>query len=165
MHRGARKPEPMTRRRIGVISDTHSLLRPETMRTLDGVELIIHAGDVDTPAVLQALRALAPVAAVRGNADKGEWANGLPMTAALTTDEVSVYVLHNLCDLDLMPEAAGFRVVVSGHSHRPAIQERNGVLFLNPGSAGRRRFRLPVSMALLNVQGITVEAELVTLET
>jgi putative phosphoesterase len=154
----------MTTRLVGVISDTHGLLRPAAIAALHGAERIIHAGDIDTPGVLQALRALAPVTAVRGNVDRGPWASDLPTTAALTIEQVSVYVLHSLSDLDLVPEAAGFRVVVSGHSHRPAIRERNGVLYVNPGSAGPRRFRAPVSVALLEVQDALVEVRLVPLE-
>jgi putative phosphoesterase len=153
----------MTTRLVGLISDTHGLLRPAAIGAFQGVERIIHAGDIDTPGVLQALRALAPVTAVRGNVDRGSWASDLPTTAALTIEQVSVYVLHSLSDLDLVPEAAGFRVVVSGHSHRPAIRERNGVLYVNPGSAGPRRFRAPVSAALLEVQDALVEVRLVPL--
>ena len=154
----------MTTRLIGVISDTHGLLRPAVIAAFQGVERIIHAGDIDTPGVLQALRTLAPVTAVRGNVDRGPWARELPTTAALTIEQVSVYVLHNLHDLDLVPEAAGFRVVVSGHSHRPAIRERNGVLYVNPGSAGPRRFRAAVSVALLDVQDTLVNVRLMPLE-
>ena len=153
----------MTRRRIGVISDTHGLLRPEALQALRRSELIIHGGDIGKAAVLDALRALAPVKAVRGNVDREPWARHLPKTEAFEIDEVGVYVLHDLGEIDLVPDAAQFTVVVSGHSHQPSIQERHGVLFVNPGSAGPRRFRLPVSIALLHVQGASVEAELVTL--
>jgi putative phosphoesterase len=154
----------MTTRLVGVISDTHGLLRPAAIGAFQGVERIIHAGDIDTPGVLEALRTLAPVTVVRGNVDLGPWASDLPTTAALTIEQVSVYVLHSLSDLDLVPEAMGFRVVVSGHSHRPVIRERNGVLYVNPGSAGPRRFRAPVSVALLEVQDALVEVRLVPLE-
>ena len=153
----------MTRRRIGVISDTHGLLRPEALQALRNSELIIHAGDIGKATVLDALRTLAPVKAVRGNVDREPWTRNLPKTEAFEIDEVGVYVLHDLGEIDLVPEAARFKVVVSGHSHQPSIQERHGVLFVNPGSAGPRRFRLPVSIALLHVQGASVEAELVTL--
>jgi len=153
----------VTRRRIGVISDTHGLLRPEAVQALRNSELIIHAGDIGKATVLDALRTLAPVKAVRGNVDREPWTRNLPKTEAFEIDEVGVYVLHDLGEIDLVPEAAGFKVVVSGHSHQPSIQERHGVLFVNPGSAGPRRFRLPVSIALLHVQGASVEAELVTL--
>lgn len=153
----------MTRHRIGVISDTHGLLRPEAVQVLRNSELIIHGGNIGKATVLDALRSLAPVKAVRGNVDREPWARNFPKTEAFEIDEVGVYVLHDLGEIDLMPEAARFKVVVSGHSHQPSIQERNGVLFVNPGSAGPRRLRLPVSMALLHVQGASVEAELVTL--
>jgi len=153
----------VTRRRIGVISDTHGLLRPEALQALRNSELIIHAGDIGKATVLDALRTLAPVKAVRGNVDREPWTRNLPKTEAFEIDEVGVYVLHDLGEIDLVPEAARFKVVVSGHSHQPSIQERHGVLFVNPGSAGPRRFRLPVSIALLHVQGASVEAELVTL--
>ena len=153
-----------TKHLVGLISDTHGLLRPEAIHVLRKAELIIHAGDLDTPAVLQRLQTLAPVMAVRGNADQGEWAKGLPKTAALAIDQVRVYVVHDLKDLDIVPEVAGFQVVVCGHSHRPSIQERNGILYVNPGSAGPRRFRSPVSFALMEVQDHTAEAKLVPLE-
>lgn len=154
----------MRRHRIGVIADTHGLLRAEVVEALRGAEMIIHAGDIGKAAVLDTLRALAPVKAVRGNGDREPWARGLPKTEAFEIDEVGVYVLHDLGELDLVPEAAGFKVVVSGHSHHPSVQERNGVLFVNPGSAGPRRFRLPIGIAFLHVQGASVEAELVPLE-
>jgi hypothetical protein len=128
------------------------------------VDLIIHAGDIGKAAVLEGLRALAPVTAVRGNVDWEAWARRLPKTKAFEIDQVGVYLLHDLGELDLVPEASGFKVVVSGHSHLPAIQERNGVLFVNPGSAGPRRFLVPVSLAFLHIEAATVEAELVTLD-
>ena len=153
----------MTTHRMGVIADTHGLLRPAAIAAFQGVERIIHAGDIDTPDVLQALRTLAPVTAVRGNVDMGPWARALPLTAALTIAQVGIDVLHNLDDLARMPATAGLRVVVSGHSHRPAIQKRNGVLYVNPGSAGPRRFRAPVSVVLMDVQSTRVEARVVPL--
>jgi putative phosphoesterase len=154
----------VTSRRVGLIADTHGLLRPEAVQALQGSELIVHAGDVGQAAVLDALRLVAPVTAVRGNIDRGVWAQALPARAALQIGEVGVYILHDLQALDLVPEAAGFRVVVSGHSHRPSIREQNGVLFVNPGSAGPRRFHLPVSVAILEVQNATVEGRLVRLD-
>ncbi len=154
---------PPGQRRIGVISDTHGLLRPEALAALRGVDLIIHAGDIGQAAVIEGLRAVAPVKAVRGNVDRAPWAGDLPKTEAVAIGDVGVYVLHDLGEIDLVPDAARFKVVVSGHSHQPSTQERNGVLFVNPGSAGPRRFRLPVSIALLHIQGAAVEAELVTL--
>jgi uncharacterized protein len=136
---------------VGVISDTHGLLRPEALRALDGSDLIIHGGDVGRPEILDALRALAPVVAVRGNIDHGAWAEALPLVASAATDSAAIYVLHDLKQLDLDPAASGFRVVVSGHSHKPSRTERNGVLYLNPGSAGPRRFKLPVTIARLDL--------------
>ena len=157
-------PSQVAGHTVGLIADTHGLLRPEAIRILHGTERIIHAGDIGNPAVLQALRTLAPVTAVRGNVDTEDWARGFPKTATLTIDQVGVYVLHDLGTLDLVPEAAGFRVVVSGHSHRPVIQERNGVLYVNPGSAGPRRFRGSVSLALMKVLGTIVDVRLVPLD-
>jgi uncharacterized protein len=149
---------------VGLIADTHGLLRPAAVQALQGSDRIIHAGDIGKAEVLEALRRVAPVTAVRGNIDKGAWAQALPTSEAVQIGQVGVYILHDLQALDLVPEAAGFRVVVSGHSHQPSIWQRNGVLFVNPGSAGPRRFALPVSLALLEVQDASVEARLVRLE-
>jgi putative phosphoesterase len=148
---------------VGVISDTHGLLRPEAVQALQGSKLIIHAGDVGNSEVLDELRKIAPVVAVRGNVDKGSWAEALPMTEVVEIEEAMVYVLHDLHQLDLDPVVAEFSAVVSGHSHQPSISRKNGVLFLNPGSAGPRRFNLPVSLAFLRVVGKKVEAQLVEL--
>jgi uncharacterized protein len=148
---------------IGVISDTHGLLRPEAVAALRGAERIIHAGDIGAPDVLTALAQLAPVTAVRGNNDKDAWARKIPETAVLEAGGVSIYVLHDVNELDLDPSAGGFRIVVAGHSHRPAQDERGGVLFFNPGSAGPRRFRLPISVGRLHVDGAAVSGELITL--
>ncbi len=137
--------------RIGLISDTHGLLRDEALRALDGSELILHAGDVGKPEILDELRKLAPVIAVRGNIDSGAWAASLPATAVIEAGPLVIYMLHDVHDLDLDPAAAGFGLVVSGHSHQPNREERNGVLFVNPGSAGPRRFRLPVTLARLDL--------------
>jgi len=136
---------------IGLISDTHGLLRPQALRALEGSDLIIHAGDVGDLEILEALKTLAPVFAVRGNVDTEPWAQALPETEVIETDSVTIYVLHDVHALDLDPVAAGFHVVVSGHSHKPARSEHSGVLFLNPGSAGPRRFDLPVTVALLHL--------------
>ncbi len=149
--------------RLGVISDTHGLMRPEALAALAGVEMIVHAGDIGSPDVLEALRAIAPVVAVRGNNDTGDWAHVLPATEVVEVGRVLLYVLHDVHDLDLDPVAAGFQAVISGHSHRPAVVRRHGVLFLNPGSAGPRRFTLPVSLAHLSIQGEALEAELIDL--
>jgi uncharacterized protein len=137
---------------IGLISDTHGLLRREALIALDGVRLIIHAGDVGRPEILEELRTVAPVVAVRGNIDQGAWAAQLPLTAVADAGTALIYVLHDISQLDLDPAAAGYRIVVSGHSHKPGRTERNGVLYLNPGSAGPRRFRLPISLARLDLR-------------
>ena len=155
---------PDRERIVGVISDTHGLLRPEAVAALAGCDLIVHAGDVGSPAVIAGLRRVAPVVAVRGNVDIESWARDLPESEVARVGDASVYVLHDLARLDLDPAAAGFAAVVSGHSHVPAIEEQGGVLYLNPGSAGPRRFSLPVSLARLRAGGGTVTAELVTLE-
>ena len=149
---------------VGVISDTHGLVRPEALAALRGSDLIVHAGDVGKPAVLEVLRELAPVWAVRGNVDSLGWAGDLPTTQAVEIDGLWLYVLHNLAELDLDPVARGFGVVVSGHSHRPLVERREGVLYLNPGSAGPRRFELPIALARLRVRGGQAEAELIELD-
>jgi putative phosphoesterase len=150
--------------RIGVVSDTHGLVRPGLLQALTGVEMILHAGDVGGPEVLEVLQTHAPVVAVRGNMDGGSWARGLRQAEVVEIDGSLLYVLHDANEIDLDPAAAGFRAVISGHSHRPSQDRRNGVLFLNPGSAGPRRFRLPVSAAVLYVEGESLEAELIELE-
>jgi putative phosphoesterase len=149
---------------VGVISDTHGLLRPEAVAALAGVERIVHAGDIGSPDVLSRLGRVAPVVAVRGNNDRDAWAAGIPQTEVVEIGDVSLYVLHDLHELTLDPRAAGFAVVIAGHSHQPRVDERDGVLYLNPGSAGPRRFTLPISLARLTVTGTGVHAELVTLE-
>jgi uncharacterized protein len=146
--------------RVGLISDTHGLLRPEATEFLRGSDFIIHGGDIGDPGVLRELNAIAPVTAVRGNNDKGAWAEAIPETAVLQVGEIFVYILHNLAELDLDPATAGFQVVVSGHSHRPSVQRRDGVLYVNPGSAGPRRFKLPISAAELEIRGASVKARL-----
>lgn len=136
---------------VGLISDTHGLMRESALAALQGSDLIVHAGDVGTSAVLEALRGLAPVVAVRGNIDQGTWASALPATAIAEAGPARIYVLHDLHELDLDPAAAGFHLVVSGHSHKPGQTERSGVLYINPGSAGPRRFRLPLTLVRLEV--------------
>jgi len=148
---------------LGVISDTHGLLRPEALRALREVKLIIHAGDVGAPEILSQLKNIAPVFAVRGNVDTQPWARELPETAVVDVAGLSFYLLHNLRELDLKPEASGFRAVISGHTHQAEQQERNGVLYLNPGSAGPRRFHLPVTLALLEVAEKPLLAKIVPL--
>jgi len=135
----------------GIISDTHGLLRPEAVRALAGSDLIIHEGDVGKPEILDALKSIAPVVAVRGNIDKGAWAEALPATAVAEMGPARIYVLHDVNELDLDPAAAGFGAVVSGHSHKPEHSERSGVLYINPGSAGARRFKLPITLARLDL--------------
>jgi uncharacterized protein len=149
--------------RVGVISDTHGLLRPEATVFLRGCNFIVHAGDIGTPGVLEELGTLAPVTAVRGNNDKGSWAEPIAKTEVLQVEDVFIYVLHNLAELDLDPVAAAFQVVVSGHSHQPSIEKRDGVLYVNPGSPGPRRFKLPVAVADLQVAGSSVQARIVEL--
>jgi uncharacterized protein len=149
---------------VGVISDTHGLLRPEAVAALKGADLIIHAGDVGAPEVVGALRNLAPTFLVRGNVDKANWAGSLPMTADVEVGGLLFHVLHDISQLDLDPAAVGYAAVVYGHSHRPSIEMRDGVLFLNPGSAGPRRFKLPVSIARVSVSGQQLRPELVELK-
>ena len=155
---------PASPTRIGLISDTHGLLRPQALEALRGSELILHAGDVGRPEVLTALRKLAPVIAVRGNVDRSDWARALPETAVAEAGDVRLYVLHDVHALDLNPAAAGFQIVVSGHSHQPGKFERAGVLYINPGSAGPRRFQLPVSLARLNLAHPPFDVEFVELQ-
>lgn len=150
--------------RIGVISDTHGLLRPEALRALAGADLIVHAGDVGSPEVLESLRSVAPVVAVRGNNDRAPWASALAETEVVESGGRTLYVLHDLKTLDLDPRAAGFDAVIAGHSHQPRIERRNGVLYLNPGSAGPRRFRLPIALAWLEVDAARLDAEIVQLD-
>ena len=151
-----------TATRIGLLSDTHGLLRPEALEFLRGSDFIVHAGDIGDAAVLDALRTLAPVTAVRGNNDRDDWAREIAETEVLKIGEVSIHVLHDLAELD--PAAAGFRVVVSGHSHQPRIEERDGVLYVNPGSCGPRRFKLPIAVGELRISGNSVKAKLVELK-
>ena len=148
---------------VGVISDTHGLVRPEAVAALQGVSLIIHAGDVGTQEVLWQLRIIAPVVAVRGNTDQDYWARELPLTEVVEIGMVSFYVLHNVRELDVDPVVSGFSAVISGHSHQPLIDWRNGVLFLNPGSAGARRLKLNPSVAVLTVKEKSIKARIIGL--
>jgi putative phosphoesterase len=145
---------------IGVISDTHGLLRPEALVALRGSDHIIHAGDVGDPDILSKLESIAPVTAIRGNVDHDPWAQRIPATNVLEVGGVSIYILHNLAQLDLKPEAAGFAVVIYGHSHEPKQEAKHGVLYFNPGSAGPRRFKLPVTVGKLIVEGGRVRGEI-----
>lgn len=142
--------------RVGLISDTHGLLRPEARAFLRGCDHIVHAGDVGSERVLEELASIAPLTAVRGNNDTGAWAERLPQSEGLRFEDVWLYVIHDLAQLDGAPRAGASRVLVSGHSHKPRVLERDGVLYVNPGSAGPRRFRLPVCAAELSISGSSV---------
>lgn len=150
---------------VGVISDTHGLLRPEAVAALRGSDHIIHAGDVGDPAILGKLAEIAPVTAVRGNVDHGTWAERISATNVLEIGEVSIYVLHNIQELDVKPEAAKFAAVIYGHSHVPKQETKNGVLYFNPGSAGPRRFKLPVSVGRLTIKNGKIDASILLLKT
>jgi putative phosphoesterase len=149
---------------IGLISDTHGLIRPEALRALHGCERIVHAGDIGTPDVLDALEAIAPLFAVRGNVDHGVWADRLPANRVVEVDGVHLYVLHDLGQLDLDPAAAELAVVVSGHSHRPSVAWKEGILYVNPGSAGPYRFALPATLARLHLGRGRPRAEIIPLD-
>lgn len=149
--------------RFGVISDTHGLLRAEALDLLRGSRHIVHAGDIGGPEILRQLAELAPLTAVRGNNDHGPWAEALPEALTLDLEGLRIHVLHDLAELAIDPAAAGVRVVIAGHSHKPAVQERGGVLYLNPGSAGPRRFRLPIAVAELWVEGEQVSVRVIEL--
>ena len=149
---------------VGVIADTHGLLRPEALAALRGSDVVIHAGDVGDSEILDRLREIAPTFTVRGNIDTSPWAQTLPLTEIVEVGRARFYVLHNLMDLDLDPKAAGFSVVISGHTHRPHAQVRKDVLYLNPGSAGPRRFTLPISVARIEVNGSHISHEIIELQ-
>jgi putative phosphoesterase len=149
---------------IGVVSDTHGLLRPQALRRLRGVDRIVHAGDIGSPEVLRALEAVAPVTAVRGNNDRGVWARELPETVILEVGKVRLYVLHDVKTLAVDLRATAIDAVIAGHSHKPALAARDGVLFMNPGSIGPRRFTLPIAMGFLTVRGAGVRGKLVYLD-
>ena len=148
---------------VGVISDTHGLLRPQAVAALQGSGLIIHAGDVGSPDILDELRKIAPVVAVRGNVDHGAWATRLPQSEIVEYAGIHLYVLHILEDLDLDPPTVGFHAVITGHTHRPKMETKDGVLYFNPGSAGPRRFDLPISVGRLSVADGKVHGEIMTL--
>ena len=151
--------------RVGLISDTHGLLRPEALAFLQGSDLIVHAGDIGNAAILAELATLAPVTAVRGNNDHGPWADQIAETEMLAVGAIHVYVIHDFGKLEIDPKAAGVRVVIAGHSHHPTVSERDGVVFVNPGSAGPRRFRLPVAIGELRLDGHHVVARTLDLLT
>jgi uncharacterized protein len=150
---------------VGVISDTHGLIRPQALDALRGAEVIIHGGDVGNAEILDRLRGIAPTFAVRGNVDKAGATARLPATEIVEAGDLLFYVLHDIAELDLDPPTAGFAAVIFGHSHRPSIETRDGVLYLNPGSAGPRRFKLPVTLARVVVAGRELRPEIVILET
>ena len=149
--------------RIGVISDTHGLLRPQALAQLQGADFIVHGGDIGDPAILEQLAAIAPLTVVRGNNDTGLWAQVVPHAARLDIGELGIYVLHDLATLAIDPIAAGIGVIISGHTHCPTVTWRSGMLYLNPGSAGPRRFKLPVSVAEILVDGPSVTARIIEL--
>jgi uncharacterized protein len=149
--------------KVGIISDTHGLLRPEAQEALAGVDVILHAGDVGRSEILSELKKIAPVFAVRGNVDTGDWAAELPETTVVELDGANFYVLHNLQELNLKPEAAKFDFVICGHTHQPEQSEKHGVIYLNPGSAGPRRFHLPVTLALLDLANRPWRAKVIEL--
>jgi uncharacterized protein len=149
--------------RLGIISDTHGLLRPQVVTFLEGCDRILHGGDIGNAAVLARLSAIAPVTAIRGNNDQGAWAAAIPETSLLEFNGVQVYAIHDLSLLDIDPSAAGIQIVVSGHSHKPAIERRDGVVFINPGSAGPRRFKLPISVADLLIEDGAISPRIVEL--
>ena len=148
---------------LGIISDTHGLVRPKVLSALRGCQLIIHAGDIGTPDVIDILIKIAPVVAVRGNTDKGEWAKKYHLTNTVMLGDKSFYILHDLNMLDFVPGTAGFNAVISGHTHKPLVERRDGVLFLNPGSAGPRRFNLPVCLATLKIENNFINTRFVNL--
>lgn len=145
---------------IGVISDTHNLVRPEVVDFLKSCNHILHAGDVGSMEVLKQLRAIAPLTVVRGNVDTGKWAEALPLTEAIELGDKALYIIHNLDDLDIDPEAAGFDVVIAGHSHEPEVRQKGGVTYLNPGSIGPRRFTLPISYASIDINGSEIKVDI-----
>lgn len=150
--------------RIGLIADTHNLLRPEALAALQGVAHLIHAGDIGGPHILADLERIAPLSVVRGNNDQDSWADAIPERLTLRFGAIALHVLHDLKQLDIDPTAQGIDVVIAGHSHKPLHEKRNGVLYLNPGSAGPRRFKLPIGVGLLHIEGRQIRAELITLQ-
>jgi putative phosphoesterase len=160
MHKDIQKEDNLL---IGIISDTHGLLRPEAIDALNGSDMIIHAGDIGKEHVLDGLRAVAPVIAVRGNMDREDWSYKFRMTEVVELSKLLLYMIHDLGRLDLDPAVSNIQIVVSGHSHRPSISRHKGVLYINPGSAGPKRFTLPVSVALLRIEGEAVNARIVEL--
>lgn len=160
----SKKLQHKTNYLVGIISDTHGFLPPGAVKTFQGTDLIIHAGDIGKLDILKALQSIAPVVAVQGNMDYGEWTDDLAQAEVVEVGEVLLYVLHDVYQLDVEPSAAGFGAVISGHSHRPSVEDVRGVLFLNPGSAGQPRHGYPASVALLQIHGTYLDAKFVELE-
>ena len=160
---GPQNVEPSTEHTIGVISDTHSLLRPEAVDYLQGSEIIVHAGDIGSPDVLEVLSEIAPVYAVRGNNDRGDWAQAVPEVEMFEFSGKTIYMVHDPADIDIDPHAAGVDLIVTGHTHHPKLEERDGVIYLNPGSAGPRRFKLPIAIGKVTLKDGELSAELDTL--
>jgi putative phosphoesterase len=152
-----------TTKRIGLISDTHGLVRPEALDALRDSDLLIHSGDIGKPEVIMALKEIAPLVAIKGNNDRGPWARRLPDTKKIALENTKLYVIHNVNELEFDPASRGFRVVIAGHSHKPAIRTKDNVLFINPGSAGPRRFKLPICVGRLIIQGESIKAEIIEL--
>jgi putative phosphoesterase len=148
---------------VGIISDTHGLLRPEALNVLQNSDLIVHAGDIGSPLVISGLENLAPVIAVRGNMDSEKWATKIPLTELIEVKGLFVHVIHDIARLGVVPETAGIRIIINGHTHKPRIREEKGVLYINPGSAGPRRFTYPVSVSVLQVIGGSVNARIIKL--
>jgi hypothetical protein len=160
-----RPKQKTTRQVIGVISDTHGLIRPQALLALRGVDRIIHAGDIGAPEIIEALDRIAPTVAIKGNNDRDRWAKAFPETELIEQADTKIYVIHNVKELRFQPAERGIRVVISGHSHKPSVDERDGVLYLNPGSAGPRRFKLPIAVAKLRLSSKKVTAQLIELAT
>ena len=150
--------------RLGIISDTHGLLRPQAVAFLKGCDRILHGGDIGNAAILAHLSTMAPVTAVRGNNDKGAWAEAIPETEFFEFSGIYVYAIHDLAQLDIEPSAAGIRIVVSGHSHKPLIERRDDIFYVNPGSAGPRRFKLPISVADISIEGNAISPRIIELD-
>jgi uncharacterized protein len=158
------RPIKLATGRVGLVSDTHGLIRAEALAALRNSELIIHAGDIGSPDVLSALEQIAPVLAIKGNNDRDSWARGLPDILFVRVNAIGVQVIHNLNELKIKPASTEFQVVISGHSHKPVVVTKDGILFINPGSAGPRRFKLPIAVARLNIQREKRQAKIVELE-
>jgi putative phosphoesterase len=149
---------------IGIISDTHGLLRPEVVKAFKGVSAILHAGDIGSLRVLEGLKGIAPVTVVRGNVDNESWERKTPLSQAVRFGEINIYMIHDIEDLKIDPKAAGFQVVVYGHSHLVKVETRKDVLYINPGSAGQKRFKLPVTLVVLEISGKNLKAKIIDLE-